>query len=252
MNINNYRLVAKLGLLSAIPLAICSGQDKAYKYQPDAKPIDRSIRRDLNVSFQMPKGKLALCSKGGVLPIEAAEELCVIVQEKKDELTPFLGRRGDTLGFKLLGQLRGYVKIASPEDALCFVRLATSPATAHTIFRARDRYAFEVIAFETISDVVVFGDKEYRKRLSRAYQGSYGIIPQALAKELGFEEPKVVKANGGYEIIRVVVEENGRRPCLVKQTHEWVGPDGEYKLVSEKALDSPQIRAVGWHFPRYL
>ena len=133
---------------------------------------------------------------------------------------------------KSLNDLKNRVTISTPSAALNYVRLLTSPRT----FRCFQMNRVEVVAKKWVTADYLFGDQSYFEwQKKHNDRGMDGLLNSAKCKKLGVEQPVVKKTPQGYEIQRTFLKGFDEQ-TMGYQVKEFVGFNGEYKLVSEKRL----------------
>jgi hypothetical protein len=105
-----------------------------------------------------------------------------------------------------LNRLKGRVQITSPEQALAFVRLLTSPRTWHAMAAAKGGGSVEVISAPRLSQGFFFGD---RRPLTTGYtspftSGMGGIFGATDARRFRLQPARVQTTPAGFEIRRTL------------------------------------------------
>jgi hypothetical protein len=148
---------------------------------------------------------------GGGLPFSAFER----VELRVGEHLTFVHGPAD---------LVGHVRVASPQDALQYVRVFTSPATARAM---RSAMWVEVVPMSAVDPQFVFGRDEYVDKLlqhSAAPTGrEFGVLTDDQWREAGLVGPTVVRADGGFIVVRLLFRPDERGPQeWWTQTAHWV------------------------------
>ena len=187
-------------------------------------------------SFLMPERQLrmVLCGPVPGMPLSAFERVV-------------LGVRGDTTVVEGPEDLVGHVRTASPEAALDYVRLFTSPATAHCM---REPTWLEVVPLSAVDRQFVFGRDEYLR------PGNYwavdlfrqfGVLKESEWREEGLSDPVVLKVIEGFVVVRVLFrpDEEGPDEWRTRTAHwvaEMVSTDGR---VERRVLGDVRLGKVG-------
>jgi hypothetical protein len=149
------------------------------------------------------------------------------------------------------GKLVGHVQIRSPETALHYVRLFTSPATAHCM---REPTWFEVVPSPAVDRQFVFGRDGYLDPLNyyAAYYPAgpfrnFGVLSEAEWREEGLAGPVVLRISGGFVVIRLLFrpDEEGPYEWSTRTAHwvaETVSTDGR---IERNIIGSIILRQVG-------
>jgi hypothetical protein len=177
----------------------------------------------------------------------------------------YIVQRGRHRLIRWLEELAGDVRIDTPEAALAYVRLYTSPRTYYLFAEGQRmplpsnllvRSALEIIPHTWVNEGLVFGDRELLDRLRRVSntadrKTAYGIVkPGVLPKPMEFAT--VRRARGGFLIRRPLMvkplnEEEGSPRLLVFE--EWVGSSGQIKRKKATPLDDSTVQQLSLVFP---
>ncbi len=201
------------------------------------------VRYELKAPFTLTQGRLCICVKPewqGSVPIESYERLYLILPSKPPKVIEIDG----------LNKLRGYVKIETPQAALAFARLRTSPKTLHAF---ENCWEVEIVSRDQIDQDFFFGDEwrtEYMRKhgesgidgifSKREKVASFGISPAQCRKtSKGFEIQRrlVVRDRGGVQMIKVV---------------ETVGTDGSCRRKESNAINVPKNSELYRVFPIFM
>ncbi len=161
-----------------------------------------------------------------------------------------------------LNELRGLVRLRTPEEALSFVRLDTFPCWC--IYRPKPagqkrsrtrRYVYagvEPIVRERVTIVDTYGQKGTLREMRRYSGGTLCVVSAHEAGQLGVGDARVSRRGEGYEVVRVLVrlkppyQEGHDRLVRVR---EWVSPDGEYRMELQVPLPMPKAPGLNWFVP---
>lgn len=153
---------------------------------------------------------------------------------------------------KDLNQLKGKVKIDSPEDALAFVRLKTSPITWYLWGR---KSAMEVVSMDQVDLKFCFGDEnEYRCRINSNCSGMYGVVKdKSDLDSMKIKRAEVKATKTGFEIHRTLLTE-GEKWCdnYIYEVTEFVGSNGSYSVREGKLRKAPKTDNIMWILPIYM
>ena len=180
----------------------------------------------LRVRFQV-KGKLIVGTTGAIGdPIEAFEKLYFDSGGRYETITR-------------LSQLKGKVKIASPEAALDFVRLRTSRRTWYLVVDYPKERAW--------AEVYVTGANDN--------SGYFGACPPAIFARLGLKKTSVQALPDGFLVRRNIIHDNNRGDSITNlfAIEEKVFSDGGYAVLKARRVSvKPFFRPFcGFSFPRF-
>lgn len=227
----------------------------------DANITERLVVESLQVDFTL--GFPALGLSTGFGGPEGGRRFCLLLEPKHGHSKDFVGKYGDSYGtvksqaIDRLSDLRDKVHITSPEAALSFVRMPTSPL----IFRLLNRrekpgyLELEVVCKETDLSKIAFGlhGRFPYPTLDNALtfpEGKYALLSAAMAKTLGINFAQVKPSGEGYSIERtLLVEEIASTRIYLIKTVEWVGANGEYRTEKNEKIVAPAKPAVMWSLP---
>ena len=243
-----------LGLLLGLLTARTHAQPPPTKPDPDGPIIQCLVSQALKVPFKLRVLGLGRIHDGG-LP-QGPGRLCILLEPPQRSIVA-IGFYGHVKVRMLhrLSELRGQVQITTPDAALAFVRLATSPTTCYTLARREEAGYEELEVFCKGQDVrpLSYGLRwppcgvplnEWRS----FPEGCYGLISAGMAKQLGIEFAKVSVSGTGFGVERTLVVRGAN--YLVK-TQEWVGPDGEYRINKNEKIVLPSKPRLEWRFPLF-
>jgi hypothetical protein len=150
---------------------------------------------------------------------------------RPDPVGLFLVEGDSALYVNDLNRLRGHVRVSSPDEALAFVRLLTSPRTWRAMVRARGGGAVEVISEAHVSGGFFFGDPRplLPSRVGPLASGLVGILSPRDAQRMKLLPASVRTTTGGYEIRRTLYRDEmtpGTERLL--DVVEEVTPDGGF------------------------
>jgi hypothetical protein len=153
-----------------------------------------------------------------------------------------------------LGDLRGYVKISTPEQALSFVRLATAP-NVHGLILRDDSMVREVeMCPKNILDQDIdFGFPPWVHHsvsiasVRRQADGYAGLTSNSLATRIGVHFANVKSDESGFVIERTLIAWDGPSDSDVYlvRTTEHVGPDGAYRIVRNERKNLDEVDPSG-------
>jgi len=148
-----------------------------------------------------------------------------------------------------LAQLPGRVTIRTPEEALSFCRLLTSPKTLDLWATPRGRWEAEIVSHDQIDSDFVFGDTGLREGLKVLGSGMEGIVStRKRLNELGIGPPECRAHADGYKISRrLMVWEVGAEGLHMEKVVEVVGQDGSYVRAGSHVDELPS-QVVFWSF----
>ena len=215
-------------------------QPKAGQPRPGAKVTLEPGAELLDVPFSvLDGGVLALAPRRGH-PVEAFERLSLVLPNGKMARVDRLSR------------LRGWVEIDTPEQALAFCRLKTSPATYFPWDDDNGKCELEIVAKEQVTTAFCFGDERWTQALRGSrYSGHYGVLAsKADFARLGIEPAEARATSDGYEVRRALLAEDLKTDELrMAKVVESVGHDGSYARKKEDVTDTPQ--GVWWFIPKF-
>lgn len=209
-------------------------------------PFHFSVTEPLDTPFRLLCGAvLAIGTKPFSLeeplgwPIEPDQRLYIVL-------------RNQIIIINDLAQLRGHVTIETPQEALAFCRLITSPRTYHLWRTTQGKYEAEIVSNDQIDRDFVFGDEALGEALSNAGSGHCGIVSsRQKLDELGIGPAEVRTTPEGYEIRRrLLVEDLDTRARYMAKVVEVVRQDGSYVRTGTHVYDLPS--GVAWSFRSFL
>jgi hypothetical protein len=217
-----------MGVFAPACLALESGNDPVY---PNPHSVFELIHV-LHTPFAVTGEQLALCSESKYgLPPDTFKHLC-------------MGHVGAWKQINKLSELRGHVVIASPSQALSYVRLLTSPKTTFAFAPSRKGIIVEVANTDSIDSNFTYGDQELIRSLRRYPFGWWALMPPDAASRCGFTFASVSKSNNSFSISRILFEQRYSRHGSVKLfwlVRELVGNDGSYSEVSRTKLNVSKV-----------
>ncbi len=219
-------IVARLLTAGSCPLA---------SQQAALKPASIIVQHELDVKFLKSDSHLVIGRNRELVvgdPISAYLHL-------------FLVSENQGLQVHSLSELRGKVTIRTKEDALAFVRLASS-ATTYRFFGGPFR--LEILPREQFNVNVTYGDGEAYELLRKLPNGYYGIASTAELVALGLKSATVRKSANGFVIERpVVVFSSGPDgKSQVIDVTEWVGHDGTYREMGASTENIRNMNGIRW------
>ncbi|UCH34009.1 MAG: hypothetical protein JSV65_15845 [Armatimonadota bacterium] len=142
-----------------------------------------------------------------------------------------------------LRALVGDVEIRSPEMALRYVRLQTSPATGYTFARP----LLEVAPLSAVDDAFVFGRQEVAERIrlvdANDRHRSHGVLLDEEWHDNALRGPELERTSQGFTVRRILYGFEGGLPYeyTAWRTVESVSTDGR---VRRKRLQQLPIKGV--------
>ena len=136
---------------------------------------------------------------------------------------------------RTIGDLAGSVEIDTPQKALEFVRLQTSPATQALL---KSSMIGEVMGRSTFASSIVYGNEVLADDFRRKPNGFYGIVDDKYLVGQPFQRPTVRAVNQVFEIVRMVLVDDLVKGVVVCRATEQVTQWGEYRLA--------ELTAVKW------
>jgi len=145
-----------------------------------------------------------------------------------------------------LRDLEGHVRISTAQEAMQFVRLASSPLLRLNN-RARES-EYEIVPKESLSLSFAFGDAKGLAQLKSFRVGTAGLVSLAWFHNHHIELPAVQPVLGGWQISRpIVLVSYGKEKAKTFRVTETVLLDGTYRRV-DKEERYPAPGAGGWDF----
>lgn len=168
----------------------------------------------------------------------------------------------ETVRIDSLAKLRGRVQIRSPEEALAFCHLLTSPGTWY-LWRGRGGAEFEIISQTHVDINFVFGNESLLAVYSNGhrrhrYSGLCGVIrPDKDLSEFGVKAAEARVTAEGYEVRRTLLVDVslfdsqvlGEPPARMASVVELVSSDGQYVRKEHVVSPLPHVEGVEWRRP---
>lgn len=193
------------------------------------------LYQELPVPFALVRGQLWIGHLGATMP--AIDRLCLYVDHKAQQIYR-------------LSDLQGKVRITTPQQALAFVRLPTSPLTRYCSINFLSRQqdmVMEVILPQDNNEALYYGYTYMARRYAKTRGGYAGFITKDEGKQLGIKPASCVASGQGFEVQRHIVVRRSNIKCDLLHLTEWVGPDGEYRLKKSVRLKQ-NATPVHWNF----
>jgi hypothetical protein len=234
------RTLLKFLMIASIVISFtgCNNNDKEIAFQVSSM-FEPNLPYTLTVPFRiLNQGKLVVDRdhNGGGFPLEAFERLYLESPKKSERIDD-------------MANLKGKVIIQTPDQALAFVRLMTSPRTYltwHTYGVNNSNGEQEAVIRGQVTEAFCFGDKKMSKDLRNTESGYLGIISNTFKMRLaGIRKAKVRVVKQGFEVRRTLKGHEGKL-LAVKET---IGFDGSYSRIVIKKRNLP--KSIDWHFPMY-
>lgn len=143
-------------------------------------------------------------------------------------------RPGRTRWIRSLNDLAGQVRIRTPDEALSYVRLLTSPATCLAVRTSGTKLEAEVILKSHVDRWFTFGDVALAQRLRNPrIRGSFGIVLPRDARALRLHEATSGRLGSGFVVKRTLLVDDMGPPAqrYLLDVQEAVAPDGTYSRV---------------------
>jgi len=205
-----------------------------------AESYVRVTGRLSDVDFLLRGESLEIGTKGGGgFPLSAFERL-------------FLASDGRLVRVRGPKDLVGRVRIQSPQQALQYVRLFTSPATVRALAPAIETTSgkrwLEVVPVTAINSDFVYGQSDLAKGLKRvdgrSRNRAFGVLTEAEWRKSGLAPPSVRGIEGGFVVTRflfTVDEYQDFETSTVHRVAETVLADGRYH---RQILDTRKLTGV--------
>lgn len=195
-------------------------------HRPGATRSNRVLPEDdiVKVPFSVRGGPLRLKMKLAILP-----PLYAI----------YLRGRAHPIEIDDLNKLRGYVQINTPQQALAFVRLRTSPRTYLNFARTEGGLRVEVLSRDAVTANLMFGDRSLAQKVRKEPPGTWGVVaPPGTSAGHRYAGllAKAVRTGQGFTIQRTLLAEELQGPYhemevrYLEKIVEWVGRDGQYVI----------------------
>ncbi len=185
------------------------------------------------------------CEKSGVHILFVRRELAAYPEVVNRNLMLKVDNR--VVKLNALSQLRGHVRIDSPQQALDFVRFRTS---LYTFFYWRGRRFFEVIPDDAVAKMPTYGfDRYYETHPGGA--GDAGVISPGAYRLEKFTAPTVTRSGDHFEVVRWLYFPGLPQPGTVRLVRETIGADGSYDCVTLKSLPAPKLPDTYWRRPLF-
>jgi hypothetical protein len=172
-------------------------------------------------------------------PIEAHQRLYLVLPKKAVQV-------------RSLDELRGKVRIRTPEEALAYCRLRTSPVTWYLW---PDTGYMEIVSRDSVDDGYCFGDTkkcELRRRASSGYNGL--VASKTTLAGLGIKPPTCRSSRGGYEVHRTLMmrDEKAFDSFFSVEISELVGRDGKYVAKMGQKRRLTDSNGVEWNMEWFM
>jgi len=189
---------------------------------------------------------------GGVL-IMGLEEPWHTIEPRQPFEELYLQVGGESFLIDDMSKLRRRVAIRSPDEALAFCRLKTSPRTYYLWGDSYETQEVEVLTKEQVTAGLCWGDKAFCEFLRSLESDHLGVIT---AEErlgwYGIGATKVSAIDQGFEIKRtLIVEDFTTEPGEVHlaEVVEVIGPEAHYTREETQVIDTTAPLPSSWHFP---
>jgi hypothetical protein len=155
--------------------------------------------------------------------------------------------------------LQSHVQIETPQGALAFVRLKAFNAFRDmgTVRKPGDPLQLEVMPRKKPQRQPARSPGDKRYSLDDIPDGFEAVISAGTAKRLGLTFAVCVRAGTGFEVTRTLLVcpiskihyDMERDKQYLERVVEWVGSDGEYRIMKRTKLNIPAGRGSGWDIP---
>ena len=150
-------------------------------------------------------------------------------------------------------ELRGRVRITSAADALSLLRLGDPMPFQHAhLAGMASSGGWEIICRDLVTPAFAFGAGHVYRELRKLTYGS-GVVPDSRSpagRQWRRWQASVVPDAGGYRVTRTVVflkyRNRGSPAQTVMRITEWVGPDGQYRLLGREPISSIRQKFDNW------
>jgi hypothetical protein len=135
--------------------------------------------------------------------------------------------------------LVGRVVISSPQGALLYVRLFTTPGTAYCL---EDATWYEVLPCRAVDDGLLVGRGappiEITARV-KTPTGAWGVVTDAEWNKSRLRMPAISRENGAFVVRRALAKLSGQPSAAVSLVREVIWPDGRWERASETTTQLP-------------
>jgi len=232
-----------------------STQHKDWWKEEENNPV-KIVRLHMVVPFSVRKGRLAVCTKhGGIPPTEAVYLISLTLPHLPYDLHG-LNSAQCLFEVKTLNNLRGYVRIQTPQQALSYVRLLTSPRTFVCFHRTPPRLELEVVSLDTVTPELMFGDRREADKVSFSEDGCLGVLDRKWARRYPGLFATCTRSQDGFLVKRTLLVEEWNEDYEevhhLEHVEEWVGRHGRYLVKKRIRLSASSIPPVHWNIPKGL
>jgi len=166
----------------------------------------------------------------------------------------YVSKAGET-SVRSIGDLAQQVLVATPEAALSYLRLQTSPRTFPSFRDPKQGYMLEVLSAQDFALPVFFGDvvllRAWQKYMSNAY-GAYGIVNESFFSKAQIRKTDCFRDGSRFVCKRTIFFcKRTNEPvsdCIFSVT-QTVERNGLIKLVSCDPLHNKVVDSVTWFIP---
>lgn len=252
--------VAVAAVIAACVLLTGTGAGKPFSRRRDFV----SAHTLLQTRFQTPGGYLFLGNTRDGMPVELGRGLWyrrgawpqdAPTPTRGGARIPFFPRRACDRILRLR-QLRGRVQVRHGEDALSFVRLATSPLLFYTCRGPDPRNCLDIFVPSRDGPEVTFGWTGGLEGLARVAGGYMGALTQEQSDGMRLPAPMLRLSGNGWEVARVLLcvtdtntTNTSKRTYSLLRVRESVGVDGEYQVLERREEPLPTGTGVTWVVP---
>lgn len=143
-----------------------------------------------------------------------------------------------------LSDLDGLVTIRTPEEALEYVRLQTSPLT-HRLLRSS--FVLEVLRRSDLAPGICFGDREFATALGNTSNGEWAVLDDATFARAGIEKAIAVRDGRAFRVSRTLLVEDVLGRWHLTRVVEQVDASG-----ADVVLEMRPVRTrvpIDWSIP---
>ena len=160
------------------------------------------------------------------------------------EAVLFDGRR--VLTVSKLADLAGWMHISTADQALRFVRLATSPYIP--LSTGRKRLELEAMPFAIFERATGYGQTEDAGPGPFVRDGFCAQLSNRTSRRLLRRLPSVRRTPAGFVIRRILVSFSQHPPAPFLVT-EMVVTDGSYRISERKSMQARGWKVIDWFYP---
>ncbi len=225
------------------------GSSATYPQKP-VLPGELFVKAKLKVPGDFLHGTLAVCV-GKYIGIHPTYKLFYVPPSGEFVQGTFYPTVTKAVQIKSLRDLRGKVTINSEADALCFLRLATSPFTWELFENTTLRpIELEILwSPKSLRDICLGNDKWSRDVFETSYKNGYmAVIDITQAGELGLKAPEIKRVKNGFVVTRTLIRKTPKveNVYTIFEITEWVGKDGSVHSLKRTPLKLKSLPEIRW------